>query len=357
MAIISRIILGSAASAALIFYMIGSSRLSELEPICLMVAVIWPLIVNDVFPHPEKNNSFPFLELSQTPSYSLNIIEIFNISDGVGYVDLVIHKPTILDNTDYTEPMPVLIWYHGGGFSLPNAKADEAIYNTISDKSGFLVVIVEYRLAPKHKYPAAHHDSMLGLRWIYKNIAKYNGDPNRIVIGGESAGGNLATGVIAKNIENSLQSSSEDTVVPLSVIKGLLPIYPCLQHGVYHNSHILYRDIGLLPLKQMIWFWKLYLNDQYHDVRQYTACPLITPDHLLQHFPPTILFQAKYDILLDEGIEFAKRLQFNNISNEVLIYNHSMHGFFGRFGKPGSQVLTDLTDRLRSLVMKENNNT
>jgi acetyl esterase len=83
----------------------------------------------------------------------------------------------------------------------------------------------------------------------------------------------------------------------------------------------------LLTLEQIIWWWTLYLDESHLDCHDYRACPLRISDSLLSKFPETLLILAKYDILLDEGLEFDKRLKFNGVQSNAIVYNDTIHGF------------------------------
>ena len=131
-------------------------------------------------------------------------------------------------------------------------------------------------------------------------------------------------------------------------IKGLVTIYPPLEYGVFRDSHFRYSDVnGLLRLKQMLWYWKLYLPNPELDCRNnYTACPLRTPNSILRQFPPTTIILTKYDTLLDEGVElFSKRLKDANVHVDVKIYNSTIHGFFARYSS-GMNALHYVSEKL-----------
>ena len=137
---------------------------------------------------------------------------------------------------------------------------------------------------------------------------------------GESAGGAIATAVSAVHHSSTLRTDSP--------INGLILIYPTLDHGIYRESHFKNNKInGLLTLEQIIWWWTLYLDESHLDCHDYRACPLRISDSLLSKFPETLLILAKYDILLDEGLEFDKRLKFNGVQSNAIVYNDTIHGF------------------------------
>lgn len=221
---------------------------------------------------------------------------------------------------------PALIWFHGGGFVIGNYTNEDTICSKIVEYTDFIVVSVDYRLAPEDKFPAGVNDAWDALQWTKHSIHKYGGDPTRIFVSGESAGGNIATSVVALNLD--IDRTPLDTRLE---IKGLIIFSPCLDHGVYLDSHFRYSDtFALLTLRQMTYFWSLYLPDQIRDAADYRACPMRTPAHILRQFPATTIMMAKYDILLDEGLKFAELLKSSNVPVKSVVYNDSYHGFFTR---------------------------
>lgn len=229
-------------------------------------------------------------------------------------------------NTPLTSLRPVLIWFHGGGFVIGNYTNDDTICSKIVAYTDFIVVSVDYRLAPENKFPAGVNDAWDALQWTKRSILKYGGDPTRIYISGESAGGNIAASVVALNLD--ISRTPLDTKLE---IKGLFIFSPCLDHGVYLDSHFRYSDtFALLTLRQMTYFWTLYLPDQVRDAADYRACPMRTPANILKQFPQTTIMLAKYDILLDEGLKFAEQLKSSNVPVQTVVYNDSYHAFFTR---------------------------
>jgi acetyl esterase len=238
-------------------------------------------------------------------------------------------------NTPLTSLRPILIWFHGGGFVVGNYTNDDTICSKIVEYTDFIVVSVDYRLAPENKFPAGVNDAWDALRWTKHSIHKYGGDPSRIYISGESAGGNIATSVVALNLDKDrtpLDNRLE--------IKGLIIFSPCLDHGVYLDSHFRYSDtFALLTLRQMTYFWSLYLPDQVRDAADYRACPMRTPGHILRQFPPTTILMAKYDILLDEGLKFGALLKSLDVPVQTVVYNDSYHAFFTRGFSPEKRTI------------------
>lgn len=216
----------------------------------------------------------------------------------------------------------VLLWFHGGGFVIGNAQADDFIADAIAEETGFIVVNVDYRLAPENKFPALYNDAVEVLDWTFQNIGSYGGDRNSIILSGESAGGNLAAAA-------AVYHASRDHSIPLL---GNILIYPVLEYGVYRKSHFEERKDAMLSLDQMIWMWSLYLTKDSIIKREVDerACPSWASDEILKKMSPTAFILAQHDILRDESTFFNKRLEDNGISTKLIQYNKTLHGFFNR---------------------------
>lgn len=264
-------------------------------------------------------------------------------------VKLILYYPNGSDANAPSKARPVMAWIHGGGFISGTAEGDKLIVQGMADACDCIAVSVEYRLAPEHPFPAAPQDTILAVEWIHANIASYGGDAMRIVIGGESAGGNLAAATVIGIVDPSSASFSsllqQRPAGLQSSIRGLILAAPCLDHGSYTESHFKYATTGLLSLTQMMWYWRLYLGDvdQGRVSSNPLACPLrLTPGQAAK-FPPTKIVLAQQDILLDEGVLFGEKLKASGVRVDTVIYPGAIHGFFGKsfFGTCGVSSLQD----------------
>jgi len=144
-----------------------------------------------------------------------------------------------------TGPFPVLVFFHGGGWVVGNLEIYDAICRTLTNTASCITVSVDYRLAPEHKFPAAAEDCYEATHWVVENSATFNGDPGRVAVGGDSAGGNLATVVALM---------ARDRGGPPLVFQVL--IYPVTDH--YTAGHASYEENAegyFLSRDEMIWFW------------------------------------------------------------------------------------------------------
>jgi acetyl esterase len=212
------------------------------------------------------------------------------------------------------EKLPILVWYHGGGFVIGNLDTHDSACRLLANQADCLVVSVDYRLAPEHKFPAAVEDCEAALKWVAQHAAEIDGDAGRIAVGGDSAGANLAT--VAALL-------ARDTGFPGLVFQLL--IYPCVAPEPETPSHHKFAEGYVLTRKTVTWFFKQYLRSR-KDENDPRYAPLIADD--LSGLPPALVLVAGYDPLRDEGVEYAKRLV--EAGNRVRLSNYEgmIHGFY-----------------------------
>ena len=224
-------------------------------------------------------------------------------------------------------PFPILVYFHGGGWVIGNVDTHDPTCRTLTNAAGCVVVSVDYRLAPEHKFPAAVDDCYAATQWVAANAAAINGDSGRIAIGGDSAGGNL-TAVVA--IE------ARDGGGPPLVFQLL--VYPVTDYSFSTPSYRDNADGYLLTKDSMVWFWDHYLRTE-ADGQDHRASPLRASD--LTGLPPALVITAEYDPLRDEGEAYAARLQESGVSVTCTRYDGMIHGFYG---------LTAVVDQARKAV-------
>jgi acetyl esterase len=237
-------------------------------------------------------------------------------------------------------PFPILVYFHGGGWVLGNIDSHDATSRELANKANCIVVSVDYRLAPEHKFPIAPEDCYVAARWVVLNAASFGGDPLRVAVGGDSAGGNLAA-VVAQ--------MAADRGAPSFVYQLL--IYPVTNYGFETPS---YRENGegyLLTRDMMQWFWKQYLITD-EDGKNAYASPMQARE--LRRVAPAFVITAEFDPLRDEGEAYAARLKETGVPVEVKRYNGAIHGFFnlGHIMDQGKQVMADSVDRLKTAFTK-----
>jgi len=212
------------------------------------------------------------------------------------------------------ELLPVLVWFHGGGFVIGNLDTHDSACRMLANQGDCLVVAVDYRLAPESKFPAAVEDSMAALRWVALHAREVGGDPERIAVGGDSAGGNLAAvcALLARN-EGYPRVAFQ------------LLIYPCTAPEPETASHRKFAEGYVLTRNTITWFYKQYVRSpkEFHDFR---FAPLVADD--LSNLPPALVLVAGFDPLRDEGVDYARRLI--EAGNRVTLVNYEgmIHGFY-----------------------------
>lgn len=211
-------------------------------------------------------------------------------------------------------PHPLLVFFHGSGFVLLDLDSHDDICRRLCAGASCIVVSVDYRLAPEHKFPAGPDDCLAATRWVAENASQLGGDATRIAVAGDSAGGCLAA-VTALRIR--------DEGGPL--LKGQLLFYPVTDYPSSLTTSYIEFGTGFgLTHSGMQWFWEQYLGDfpmtSHHHVSPLRAN---TPDG----FPSTYVLTAEYDVLHDEGEAFAQRLQEAGIPTVTRCCAGMNHGF------------------------------
>ena len=213
-------------------------------------------------------------------------------------------------------PFAALIYFHGGGWVLGDIAMTDLPCRMLANASGCVVVSVEYRLAPEHKFPAAPEDCYAATRWVSDNAAALNLNPQRIAVGGTSAGATLATVVALM---------ARDRGAPALAYQLL--IYPATTADLTSPSQQQFAEDGyILSRADMEWFWGHYLASPTDRTNPY-ACPAHAQS--LRGLPPAMVITAEYDPLRDEGEAYAARLRDEGVPVTVKRYAGVTHGFFG----------------------------
>lgn len=209
---------------------------------------------------------------------------------------------------------PAVVFLHGGGWVIGDLDSHDAMCRRIASASGFVVIAVDYRLAPEHRCPAAVDDAEAALRWVADNAALLDVDAEHLAIAGDSAGANIAA-VVARRIR--------DTGGPL--IRLQLLIYPLTDSACATPSWSEFDPAPFVSAESMAWFWQQYVGDG--DGRHPDASPLQVED--LSGLPPAVVITAGNDVLRDEGEQYGRRLAEAGVPVTVQRYDGAFHGFFG----------------------------
>jgi acetyl esterase len=211
-------------------------------------------------------------------------------------------------------PFPALVYYHGGGWVIGNLETVDVPCRLLANRANCVVVSVDYRLAPEHKFPAAADDSYAAAKWVVENAASIQVDVERVAIGGDSAGGNLAAVVALMARDKS----------EISLAYQML-VYPVTNHSYATESYTENADGYLLTKDSMVWFWNHYLRNE-EDGKNPYASPLQAED--LSGLPPALVLTGEFDPLRDEGEAYAERLREAGVQVEAKRYDGMIHGYF-----------------------------
>jgi len=216
-------------------------------------------------------------------------------------------------------PRPGLVYFHGGGWVVCNLDTHEVVCSAIARRAGATVVSVDYRLAPEHKFPIAVTDCYAATNWAASTADRLGIDPKRLCVGGDSAGGNLATVI-------SLKSRNEKgPSIALQVM-----VYPVTDLSSFDTgSYSEFADGYSLTRSDMEWFRDLYLG-HVDDRENPNASPLLATD--LSGLPPALVITAECDLLRDEGEAYAKRLDQAGVPVTCKRYAGMIHPFFSLSG-------------------------
>ena len=214
-------------------------------------------------------------------------------------------------------PMPVIVYYHGGGWVIATINTYHASAQALAEKTGAVVVSVEYRKGPENKFPAAHDDAFAAYQWVVKNTAAIKGDPNKIAVAGESAGGGLAAAV-------SMMARDRKVALP----KYQLLVYPIAGSATTTPSYQANTETAPLNKAAMEWFFKNYLRTP-ADGKD-PRINLVAAN--LKGLPPTTVISAEYDPLMSEGKTLADNLQAAGVKVNYKLYGGTTHEFFGMVG-------------------------
>lgn len=233
------------------------------------------------------------------------------------------------------DPVPGLLWFHGGGFVLGSLASHDGICRALAAQAGIAVVAIDYRLAPEHRFPAGLEDALAATRWILDRGEVVGVAPRQLAVGGDSAGGNFVAGVT-----QALRGA------PLQPRFQLLA-YPATDATRRGLSHRHFRAGFILGEDNISWYLDHYLADPAlaQDPR---VSPVFAAD--LSSLPPSLVLTAGFDPLRDEGALYARRMSAAGNDVEMICSGGSMHGFLSTAGgiDESARLLALAADRLRS---------
>ncbi|RTL47018.1 MAG: alpha/beta hydrolase [Burkholderiales bacterium] len=223
------------------------------------------------------------------------------------------------------ERLPVLLYLHGGGFTIGDLETHDSLCRQLALRSGAAVLALDYRLAPEHRFPAAVDDAWAALAWLHDHAASLGLDGHRLAVGGDSAGGTLAA---------SAAFFARDRGLPLAL---QLLITPGTASEPSSPSHRFFANGFLLDAASIAWFFDHYIDRaQRHDWR---FAPLQADDH--SGLAPACLVLAECDPLVDEGIAYADTLRAAGVAVTLELFRGVTHDFI-KMGRQVPEALTAL---------------
>jgi acetyl esterase len=218
------------------------------------------------------------------------------------------------ENATKDSNLPVVVYFRGGGWVIADLDVYDASPSAIARKANAIVVSVDYPLAPEHKFPAAHDEAIEAYKYIAKNAKGWGGDPNKIALVGESAGGNLA-------VNTAIAAREQNLAKPVAIVS----VYPVASTSLDTPSKKQYAAAKPLNTPMMAWFFDKVLADQ--SQKQDKRLDLVSAD--LKNLPPVTIINAEIDPLKSDGDMLTAKLKAAGVDVTQKLYTGVTHEFFG----------------------------
>jgi acetyl esterase len=246
--------------------------------------------------------------LMDEPAPALPRVEDIRVPGPAGEIPARVYAPTAGGPA-----LPAVAYLHGGGWVQGDLETHHGLCARLARHAGVLVVAIDYRLAPEHKFPAAVEDCLAAYRWLRTRAREVGADPGRVAVAGDSAGGNLAA------VVSQLAAAGG---IPLPTCQVL--VYPALDFSFDTDSHRDLADGHVIPRDRILWYMQQYLGSD-ADRADLRASPLRAPS--LAGQPPTLVVTAGFDPLRDEGRAYADRLREAGVDVVHREYPGQIHAF------------------------------
>jgi acetyl esterase len=278
-----------------------------------------------------------FIEARNYDLEPVERVEDREIEGPHGPISLRIFWPAGAPAHEQENPLPIFIFYFGGGFVMGSVESREPQCRRIANQAGCIVVAPRYRQGPEHKFPAAHDDAWAAAQWVAANAAELGGDPARLAVGGDSAGGNLAAVI-------SQQARDEDAFD--LVLQAL--IYPSTDFFFTLGlpSYALLDEAYFLTRQQIAWYHEQFLPDDV-DRSDLRLGPALAKD--FSGLPPALIITAEFDPLRDDGKHYGDLLSAAGVPVEYSCYDGMIHGYFhyGKIIDAATASLNQVIDALK----------
>ena len=248
------------------------------------------------------------VSLMDEPAPALPRIADIKIPGPAGDIPARLYAPTI-----EKRPLPTVAYFHGGGWVQGDLETHHGLCARLARHAGVLVVAVDYRLAPEHKFPAAVEDCFAAYRWLRAKGRDLGADTAKVAVAGDSAGGNLSAAV-------SQLAAANNIAVPTCQVL----IYPAVDFSLETPSHRELADGHVIPRDRILWYMEQYLKSD-ADKADLRASPLRAPS--LKGQPPAMIVTAGFDPLRDEGQAYGRRLQEAGVEVVDREYPGQIHAF------------------------------
>lgn len=239
-------------------------------------------------------------------SAGLRGVEDRTVPGPAGPVGLRLYRP------QRNGPFPLTLFIHGGGFCIGDVDTTDGLCRFLAEEAESLVVSVEYRRAPEAPFPAGLGDCWAALQWLAEHGGEIGGDPSRIAVAGNSSGGNFAAVLAQRATSEGLR------------LKHQLLLFPVTDARMDHNSHGLFDEGYFLEATMIRWFWRQYLNPDVHYLDPRVS-PLLAAD--LSGLPPATILTAEFDVLRDEGEDYARSLARAGVPVRLKRWEGQIHDF------------------------------
>lgn len=259
-----------------------------------------------------------------------------SIPGPAGDIPIRIYWP---ETTEPDKSLPILLLYHGGGFALADLDTHENMARYYCKHAELIVINVDYRLSPENKFPLGVEDCYYALCWANENATELGGDPMRIAVTGDSAGGNLSA-VVAQ-----LAASRQGPNVAYQLLA--YPVVNMSMDADYESRQTFGGGLHFLSMMDLHWLSDMYFSNPDKEKDSLLASPILCED--LSGLPPALVITAGHDLLQDEGKHYAERLEAAGVAVEYVCFESTIHGFmtFGGALDVGKQALELAAQKLR----------
>ncbi|MFC0446903.1 alpha/beta hydrolase [Rhodococcus jostii] len=248
----------------------------------------------------------------QAPPESVARVEEAHYDSGREEIPLRIYVP------EGPAPHPVVLYFHGGGFVAGDLDVVDEPARAVANGAGAIVVAATYRRAPEHRFPAAADDAAAALQWVADNVETYGGDPENVVVMGDSAGGNLAAVTALR---------ARDAGGPR--LRGQVLIYPVIDPNAQFPSRREFAEGYVIGAGDLDWFWSNYLSSP-----EDAAHPYAVPSRAasLEGLPPALVLTTENEVARDEAEAYAESLRQAGVDTEAIRFDGLLHGAFWMSG-------------------------